>query len=226
MKKTTTIVLSVLLVVLGALVVYLVCSDQEPPPVGFKPLTPQAFVESVGWLFVVALFVERAVEVVVMVFRDQQADELDEAEEHAVRVVKAAIKRAAALAGDNTAAPADKKAAIDAVEAVRPALVTARQNKLVYRAETKEIALLVGFVFGLFVSLAGVRALHGLLLDATAPTGNLFTAADIMVTGAMLAGGSEGIHRMANAFTSFMDSVAARGDQTQRKANEDTRVNP
>jgi hypothetical protein len=225
MKKTTSIVTIVLLVVVGAFVVYPVWSNQVPPPVSFKPLTPQAFAGLIGWLFVVALFVERAVEVVVMIFRDQQADQLDEAEEHAVRVVKTAIKKAAALAGDNTAAPADKKATTDAVEAVRPALVTARENKLVYRAETKEIALLISFVFSVFVSLAGVRALHGLLLDAT-PTGNLFTVADIVVTGAMLAGGSEGIHRMANAFTSFMDGVSARGDQAQRKANEDTRVNP
>jgi hypothetical protein len=216
MKKTTSIVTAVLLAVVGALVVYPVWSNQAPPPVGFKPLTPQAFAGLIGWLFVVALFVERAVEVVVMIFRDQQSDQLDEAEEHAVRVVKTAIKKAAALAGDNTAALA--------VEAVRQALFTARQNKLVYRAETKEIALLISFVFSVFVSLAGVRALHGLLLDAT-PTGNLFTVADIVVTGAMLAGGTEGIHRMANAFTSFMDGVSARGDQAQRKANEDTKVN-
>jgi hypothetical protein len=224
MNKITSIVTAVLLVVVDALVVYPVWSNQAPPPVGFKPLTPQAFAGLIGWLFVVALFVERAVEVVVMIFRDQQADLLDEAEEHAVRVVKTAIKKAAALAGDNTAAPADKKAAADAVEVVRPALLAARENKLVYRAETKEIALLISFIFSVFVSLAGVRALHGLLLDAT-PTGNLFTAADIVVTGAMLAGGSEGIHRMANAFTSFMDGVSARGDQAQRKANEDTKVN-
>ena len=225
MNKTTFIVTAVLLAVVGALVVYPVWANQAPPPVGFKPLTPQAFAGLIGWLFVVALFIERAVEVVVMVFRDQQADQLDEAEEHAVRVVKTAIKKAAALVGDNAVAPPDKKAAADAVEALRPALVAARENKLVYRAQTKEFALLVSFVFSVFVSLAGVRALHGLLLDAT-PTGNLFTVADIVVTGAMLAGGSEGVHRMANAFTSFMDGVSARGDQAQRKANEDTKVNP
>jgi len=215
MNKTTSIVTTVLLVVVGVLVVYPVWSNQAPLPVDFKPLTPQAFAGLIGWLFAVALFVERAVEVVVMVFRDQEADQLDEAEEHAVRDVKTAIKKAAALAGDSTAAAA--------VEAARQALITARQNKLVYRAETKEIALLISFIFSVLVSLAGVRALHGLLLDAT-PTGNLFTSADIVVTGAMLAGGSEGIHRMANAFTSFMDGVSARGDQAQRKANEDTKV--
>jgi hypothetical protein len=208
MKKTTSIVTTILLAVVGAFVVYPVWSNQVPPPVGFKPLTPQAFAGLIGWLFAVALFVERAVEVVVMVFRDQQADLLDEAEECAAREFTSATKKAAA----------------DAIEAARQALVAARQARLVYRAETKEIALVMSFTFSVFVSLAGVRALHGLLLDTT-PTGNLFTAADIVVTGAMLAGGSEGIHRMANAFTSFMDGVSARGDQAQRKANEDKKVN-
>jgi len=216
MNKTTSIITTILLVIVGICAVYPVWSNQAPPPVGFKPLTPQAFAGLIGWLFVVSLFVERAVEVVVMIFRDQEADQLDAAEEHAVHVLKTAIKKGAGLAGDNPTAPA--------VEAARQDLATARQNKLVYRAETKEIALLVSFGFSVFVSLAGVRALHGLLLDAT-PTGNLFTGADIVVTGAMLAGGSEGIHRMANAFTSFMDGVSARGDQAQRKANEDKKVN-
>jgi len=208
MKKTTAVVTIILLAVLGAIVVYPVWSNQAPPAVGFKPLTPQAFAGLIGWLFTVALFVERAVEVVVMVFRDQQADQLDEAEENAARDFTSATKKAVA----------------EGIETARQALMAARQNKLVYRAETKEIALLVSFVFSVFVSLAGVRALHGLLMDAT-PTGNLFTAADIVVTGAMLAGGSEGIHRIANAFTSFMDGVSARGDQAQRKANEDKKVN-
>ena len=208
MKKTTSIVTILLLAVVGAFVIYPVWSNQAPLPVDFKPLTPQAFAGLIGWLLAAALFIERAVEVVVMIFRDQQADLLDEAEENAARDFTSAIKKAAA----------------EAVETARQALVAARQNKLVYRAETKEIALLISFTFSVFVSLAGVRALHGLLLDAT-PTGNLFTVADIVVTGAMLAGGSEGIHRMANAFTSFMDGVSARGDQAQRKADEDKKVN-
>jgi hypothetical protein len=209
MKQTNLIVTLILLALLGALVVYPVWSNRAPLPVDFKPLTPQSFAALIGWLFAVALFVERAVEVVVMIFRDQQADMLDEAEKGAARDLAEATKTGVA----------------DAVVKARQALMTARQNKLVYRAETKEMALVIGFGFGLLVSLAGVRALHGLLLEAT-PTGNLFLAADIVVTGALLAGGSEGIHRMANAFTSFMDGVSARGDQAQRKANEDKKTNP
>ena len=57
-----------------------------------------------------------------------------------------------------------------------------------------------------------------------APVGGLFTMADIVVTGATLAGGSEGIHRIANAFTGFMDGLSSRADQVQRQAKADTKT--
>jgi archaellum biogenesis protein FlaJ (TadC family) len=211
MKKTTLIVGVTLLATLFAFVVCPFWLNQVAEPLTFKPLTPQLFAGLIGWLFAVSLFVERAVEVVVLVFRDQQADALVEAEARANAMV-------AALAGSAGASQTDKdKAAKDAA--------TARGQSVTYRTETKEMALLVGFAFGIFVSLAGVRALHGLLADS-APTGTLFTVADILVTGAMLAGGSEGIHRMANAFTSFMDSLSSRADASQKRAEDSMKANP
>lgn len=45
------------------------------------------------------------------------------------------------------------------------------------------------------------------------------TIPSIKIVLTLLAGGSEGIHRMANAFTEFMDSPSARADQAQRNAN-------
>jgi len=211
MKKTTLLVWVTLLVTLCVFVVYPLWSNQVPEPLAFKPLSPQVFFGLIGWLFAIALFVERAVEVVVLVFRDQQAGALDAAEARATAIV-------AALAANATASQSDKdKAARDAV--------TAHEQTVSYRAETKEMAMLVSFVFGIFISLAGVRALHGLLADFT-PTGTLFTVADIVVTGALLAGGSEGIHRMANAFTSFMDSLSTRADASQKKAEDSMKTKP
>lgn len=210
MKKITLIVWVTILATFCVFIVYPICANKVPDPMDFKPLTPQVFAGLIGWLFAISLFVERAVEVVVLVFRDSQADLLDEAAARATKAV-------ALLAG-----AAASKEAMDA--AVKDAN-TAHDQKIIYRAETKEIALLVGFVFGIFVSLAGVRALHGLLSDST-QTGTLFTVADIVVTGAMLAGGSEGIHRMANAFTSFMDSLSAQADASQKRATDAMKKTP
>jgi len=218
MKKIpNSIVGAVLLAIVAIFVAYPVWSNQVPDATAFKPMTPPLFTGLIAWLFALALFVERAVEVVVMVFRDQQADLLDKAEEEAVTALNDATKRANVLPGDNAAATN--------VQTANTALAGIRHDKVIYRAETKEIALLVGFAFGLFVSLAGVRALHSLLKD-NEPVGVLFVAADILITGAILAGGSEGIHRIANAFNGFMDSLSARTDQIQRNAQKDIKPTP
>jgi hypothetical protein len=189
-------------------------AGSAPTPLGFKPLTLQAFTSEIGWLVAVALILERAVEVIVMVFRDQQADLLDETESQATEALKSAEAFAAAVAVDAAATPAAKAQAAETAARGRLALAAARRRTIIYRAGTKMLALRVGFAFGVLMSLAGVRALNGLLPDNTAPAA-LFTVVDVLITGAMLAGGSEGIHRMANVFTGFMDNLATRADQSK-----------
>ncbi|HXR46692.1 MAG TPA: hypothetical protein VN784_04565 [Candidatus Limnocylindrales bacterium] len=168
----------------GVFVAVYFYSGQVPAPLAFKPITVSAFTGLFAWLFAVALFVERAVEVVTLIFRDQQADILVEARK-------------------NVEKTADTQA-----------IVNARKAIINYRAETKQIAQLISFTSAILISLAGVRALAALLSDAAAPTG-LFVFVDILTTGLVIAGGSEGIHQMANVFSSFMESLTA---QAQKKA--------
>jgi len=174
-----------------------VWQNAVPHPISFKPISPAAFAGLIGWLVAVSVFVERAIEVVVMVFRDQPSDVLDEAEQVAQQAVANAVD------------DATKKIAQDNLAAAHHAVV-------VYRANTKEFALEVGFLFGALVSMAGVRALHGLVPETIA-TGRWFALADIAVTSAMLAGGSEGIHRMVNVATSFADGLSTQLDQKNPK---------
>lgn len=197
------LLLAAILIAVGMCILKNVVPDALP----FKDLSEQAFAGLIGWLFAVALFVERAVEVVVMVFRDYSADLLQATEDSATDANTSANKALVA----NPADPGLKTIA-DKTQLV---LDEAHKNNVIYRAKTKEIALSVGFVFGAMVSVAGVRALHGLLVDGTTTSG-WFNFVDIIVTSAMLAGGSEGIHRIANAFTSFMDNLSSRADQDQK----------
>jgi hypothetical protein len=173
--------------------------------VPFKPLTPQTFAGLIGWLVAVALFVERAVEVVVTACRDQGADLL-EIDKHVK--TRAALNADAALKKADAAGAA---AAATAAAAANDAAQAAQDAITAYRAVTKEFALKVSFGFSFCVAVAGVRALHGLLPDGYA-TGRLFTVVDLAVTSAMLAGGSEGIHRLANVYTSFADSASSQYD--------------
>jgi RsiW-degrading membrane proteinase PrsW (M82 family) len=191
---------SVALVFAAAVAVFIVVRvwrHEVAAPISFKPISGAAFAGLIVWLFAVAVFVERAIEVIVMVFRDRESDLLDEAEQSA--------QQAVASASDDAA----KKTAQDNLASAHHAVV-------VYHATTKEFALRIGFLLGALVSLAGVRALHGLVPD-TVTTGRWFALADIVVTSAMLAGGSEGIHRMANVVTSFADSLSTQLDQKNKK---------
>lgn len=157
-------------------------------PVAFRPIAPTTFLGLIGWLTAVALFVERAVEVVVCFTRDQEADLIQEK-------IDAATAANAVLPTDQTKA----------------ALAAAVHAQTVYTANTKEFALTVSFAFSLLVSLAGIRALHGLIPDGVA-TGRTFTLADIAITACLLAGGSEGVHRLANVYTSFADNASSQLD--------------
>jgi hypothetical protein len=215
MKITSSLIRLLALCGLALLVVYLSLTNHVSTPLPFKTLTPQGFAGLIAWLFAVALFVERANEVVVMFFRDQKADLLDEAEARGTSLAQASAATALALAGNTAATPAERTTAAQVAAAADQQAAIARQQTLLYRADTKEIALLVGFFFGTLVSIAGIRALQGLLADNVTMS-NLFTLADIIVTSAMLAGGSEGIHRIANVFTSFMDSLSTQIDQKSK----------
>lgn len=212
MKKLSEVAISTIIhiVFLAAIVIVVgicILKSVVPEALPLKDLSAQAFTGLIAWLVAVALFVERAVEVVVMVFRDYGADLLQATEDSATAANTSANKALAASPTD-----AGLKSVADKT---RTALDDAHRDNVIYRAKTKEIALSVGFVFGAMVSVAGVRSLHGLLIDGTTTNG-WFNFVDIIVTSAMLAGGSEGIHRIANAFTSFMDNLSSRADQDQK----------
>ena len=178
---------------IGAMVVAV--SWKTPDVVAFKPITRDSVLGTLTWLFVVALFIERAVEVVVSTLRDADAALL----EHAVQAAQEAI---------------------DAQTQVTPGAVPylqslhiAQKNLLDYRSDTKELALCVSFIIGLFVSMAGVRA-FSLIANAVPPSNWLFSAADILVTGAVLAGGTDTIHQMMNVIMNFFNAAADKAKGT------------
>jgi len=208
--------IGLLLVSLLILAILYRMQDNKTPPVRlFKELKPETFASVIAWLFAVALFVERAIEVVVLVFRDQTAELLDRDEKRVKLLYDAAVTKTKEVSDRITASSVpNAKSFADDLNAAREAEASSKKTydnsieaNAIYGAETKEVALIVGFAFGLLTSFAGVRALHALLPDNSA-TGRTFNFVDIVVTGAMLAGGSEGIHRLANVFTDFTDTLS------------------
>lgn len=98
-------------------------------------------------------------------------------------------------------------------ETVSPSNVT--DYLRVYKAETRVLSLLLLLLLGVIASLLGFRILQPLVDPAVfsnLPRGQvrLFAVFDIFITGAMLGGGSEGIHKIVDTILSFVEKKRRR----------------
>jgi hypothetical protein len=198
MKSKSGLVIVCLAIVALSLIAF---NKHAPDAVTFKALTRESFFGTLSWLFVVALFIERAVEVIVSVLRDSDATTLEnkvDAEQQ--KILEQAKVTPGALAYLN-------------------GLHDAQQKLSDYRSETQGLALTVSFVLSLFVSLAGVRAFET-IVDKIPSENWLLPTADMIVTGAILAGGTAGIHKMANVYDNFMEAAADKAKAAGDKAKK------
>ena len=148
-------------------------------------------------LFVVSLLLERSLEVFVTTWRGPGTAELD---------LKVSKQR-------NELAEIKKAAANDAVAA--EALAQAEHERTKYKSDTQRVALWTGLTFGLLVSTVGVRSLQALVDGAALSKASHaqiigFHLVDVLLTGGLIAGGSEGIHKITQVFTNYMEISAKR----------------
>jgi ABC-type transporter Mla maintaining outer membrane lipid asymmetry permease subunit MlaE len=133
-------------------------------------------------LTLVALFFERALEVYVLTFR-KLGEQKFEAEVKNLSLV-------------------DPQKEKDALEKLNH-----------YRDETRRITLWTALLGGILISIVGFRGLEPFTnlheINVTNWQSSLFRVLDILLTGAIIAGGSDAIHKILQAFTTFMDTAAA-----------------
>ena len=199
-------------------------------------LDPKNVVGLLGPISLAAAFIERAVEVVISPWRDLEADRL-------THTVDKANKRAAALTAlTSTAANTVATAAI-ADPALQPAARTAAAAAAIesaqaandatadastaaaaitdYRGQTKQYAYALSLLLGILVAYSGVRGLENLCLPnaLSAVTGGqklMFEVVDVILSGAVMAGGANAIHSIVNLVTSFADVTS---DKVKQSAN-------
>ncbi len=160
----------------------------------FGMFGPSDVVKLLTPLVLASAFIERAVEVIISPWRDSEADRLT-TQLHAVRVVS--------TAGDEPTA--------DRVSNI----VAAKHALTDYRGQTQRYAFLISLGLGLIASLAGVRTIRPFLqLDALNHLNfvqrDLFVGFDVLLTGALLAGGADGLHSMISAITCFFNATSER----------------
>ncbi len=158
-----------------------------------------------GYLLLVSLFVERAIEVFLSAWRSGEADARDiqitQARNRLEKnIVPSENGHAAALSG--TAVTSELGVALEALE----------HERVLYKARSRFIAQWFGLGIGTLVALAGVRVLNG-IVDVTGLSGaqtTFFVIVDVLLTGAVLAGGSDALNRITKLYSSFMSTTAQR----------------
>ena len=178
------------LVPIGAIVTFPVWL--APARIVVKEFSAAEVIQLLTVLFLAAVLAERALEIFVGTWRTAAATQL----ELTVHGLEEDVAR------------------LSAESPVLRALDKARRQERQYRCGTRQAALRVGLALGLLVSGVGLRALETFIDPAlsgwSANQSAAFRLVDVLLTGGVIAGGSEGIHRIATVFDNFLSSTARR----------------
>jgi len=215
---------AVLAVALVVLVSVILVAVLNPGLVRFWPMSAAEFLQTMAPVVLVSLILERALEVFVTASRGPTAAAAETALVKAARDLDGAVKalEAAERPAEGRAPPPDAvvAAARGARDEKQAALAAARSAVSEHRSKTQRNAFLGGLALGVVVSALGVRIL-GLFVDP-AVFGSLpaaqqgwFNAADVVLSGAVLGGGADGLHKLVSVFTNYLDTVT-QGQRSQR----------
>ena len=158
-------------------------------PMSFKELPMEALLTLFAKLITIALFIERTVEVLLTPWRGLESHRMT-----------ARVKQAKAKA---------EKGEVDSV-----AVSNAEEELTEFKDHTRRIAFLMALALGMTISAVGFRGLE-FFVDPNSIRGpseqlTAFRVLDVLVTGALLAGKAEGLHRMVSVFTSQLDKSTER----------------
>ncbi len=158
----------------------------NPVSLVFRSFNVTEFVQSMMPLVMFALFIERVLEVFLTSWRSHRTAELKERAAHA-----------RSKSGKQDSRLPDEE--------------TFRQ----YQSQTQRIAFCAGTTLGVIVAALGIRVLELSVDPAVFQTlphvqQRLFRTTDVLMTGAVLGGGSDALHQLVMVFTNFFGTAARR----------------
>lgn len=151
----------------------------------FKPFRAEEIVGNLTSLFLISLFLERALEVFVSWWRDADRMRLEQ------EIVRA-----------------EAEASADS----RRRAVELAQELQTYKSQTARRSFMCGLAVGVVIALAGARALSPLLSQlpaAGSPQLLLITIVDVIITAGLIGGGSDGIHKLVSVVTDYLEKARA-----------------
>ena len=220
-----------LLLAIAVVIVWIIFQYRDAPyeVLVFRSMTYEAFVDLLTPIFIIALFVERALEVFVATGRKIEQTEKEKAVQQSEAKIAQLNARMAAFQSQLDAPGAARlsPSEISAIQARRENIANlmpdaqrrerhARVAFEKHRSETRRITFVVGAAFGLVIALGGIRGVAPLIdLQAVSVWSGLqevvFHSVDVILTAGLLAGGASGIHQIISTFGAYTT-------QTRRKA--------
>jgi hypothetical protein len=209
MKKNT----SLLFLYMAISTAILVPASLTPNLFTFGEFSLDKITQLLTFLALISLFLERALEVFIATWRHPGEDGFDNEIQSYERQI-ADLKNG--LVGEN---PPDQEELSHKIADFEK--VNLRRTE--YKSQTKRIALWTALFIGVVISGVGIRALETLLKlidlkdipqnqQPIFYTGQLciFRFFDTLLTGGLIAGGSDGIHKLTNLVTAFLDETQNR----------------
>ncbi|MBW4685356.1 MAG: hypothetical protein KME40_09710 [Komarekiella atlantica HA4396-MV6] len=110
----------------------------------------------------------------------------------------------------NQELPSTTKLQIDNLNHKIHELTEKERKRVAYKSDTRIIALWTSLLFGLLISAIGIRSIEPLVIIDSDNTMQviLFRCLDALLTGGLIAGGSEGIHKLIQVFIDFMEATS------------------
>lgn len=169
-------------VVILALAVVMVIASYQQQSVSIRSdVTMQTILGVLGGLFILVLLIERTTEILVSIGRMERTESLKQEQEMLSRDAQKTIEL-------------EKKS----------------QELIIYQAETKQFALLVGFSISVLMCSGGVGVLSA-IVAMPEPAPPFMRGIDIVLTSGLLAGGSDSFHQFVRAIESFFGSPQKTG---------------
>ncbi|OQY26291.1 MAG: hypothetical protein B6244_14025 [Candidatus Cloacimonetes bacterium 4572_55] len=170
-----------------------------PNALPFKKLKIGDYTQILTTLLFISLLLERALEIFITTWRTPDA----RIKKHEIKQVQERVAIGMKLGGE----PETK--------AFKQKLTGLKHSELEYKSGTQRLALWSALIMGLLVSAAGVRTLEGLLDSGGVECLSqlqkaLLQFCDVLLTGGLIAGGSDGIHKLMSVLFTFMETSSKR----------------
>jgi hypothetical protein len=209
-------------------IILLVTATTKPIGLSFVDNLSAKVPNILGSLLLVSLFIERATEVFISVWRDPEADLLERELSNA-RVMQAKRKNEIAelLATLlESATPALKSAIETDLTARRRELAQAEEKEasleerlVPFKARTRVVSSWMGLAIGILVAAVGFRFFHQIIdvsrLGSYTSHEGWFILVDVFLTGTILAGGAKAVHCVFALFDTFMEATRERAARSK-----------